>query len=135
MRTCLPTVPTPLLAWGEPFLDWIPTEFLFHLAVVTGAGFLLWIGVNWVERLRLRYYVNAQTPKALFRELCRAHGFSRADRNLLKLIADEAAPELRCRVFIDSQVIERFAVAHPDEADGCRFLARRLFSEGSKPPR
>jgi hypothetical protein len=132
MNICLQAAQSPMFAWGELLLDWIPTEFLFHLAVVTGAGFLLWIGVNWVERLRLRYYVNAQTPKALFRELCRAHGLSRTDRNLLKLIADEAAPELRCRVFIDSRVIEQFAAAHPDEADECRFLSRRLFSEGSK---
>ncbi len=123
---------TSILAWGDFLFDWIPTEFLFHLAVVTGAGFLLWIGVNWVERLRLRFYVNAQTPKALFRELCRAHALSRADRQLLKVIADEASPELRCRVFIDSRVIEQFAVVHPDDADECRFLARRLFSEGSK---
>jgi len=122
----------PILAWGEAYFDWIPTEFLFHLAVVTGAGFLLWVGVNWVERLRLRFYVNAQTPKALFRELCRAHGLSRADRQLLNLVADEASPELRCRVFIDSRVLGQFAAAHPDEADACRFLARRLFSEGSK---
>jgi len=121
-----------ILAWGEAFFDWIPTEFLFHLAVVTGAGSLLWISVNWVERLRLRYYVNAQTPKALFRELCRAHGLSRADRQLLNLVADEAAPQLRCRVFIDSRVIEQFAAAHPDTADECRFLARRLFNQGSK---
>ena len=123
---------SPVVAWGEFAFDWIPTEFLFHLAVVTGAGFLLWIGVNWVERLRLRFYVNAQTPKALFRELCRAHGLSRADRQLLNLVADEAAPELRCRVFIDTRVIEQFAAAHPDTADECRYLARRLFSEGSK---
>jgi hypothetical protein len=132
MSICLAAAQTPVLAWGEAFFDWIPTEFLFHLAVVTGAGFLLWIGVNWVERLRLRFYVNAQTPKALFRELCRAQGLSRADRQLLKLIADEGSPELRCRVFIDAQVIERYAAVHPDDADDCRFLARRLFSEGSK---
>src|SRR5262245_63799044 len=128
----LPAAQTPNFAWGELPFDWIPTEFLFHLAVVTGAGFLLWIGVNWVERLRLRYYVNAQTPEALFRELCRAHGLSRADRQLLNLVADGASPELRCRVFIDSRVIEQFAAAHPDTADECRYLARRLFSEGSK---
>jgi len=132
MITGLTAAQTPVLAWGEVFFDWIPTEFLFHLAVVTGAGFLLWINVNWVERLRLRFYVNAQTPRALFRELCRAHGLSRADRQLLNLVADEASPGLRCQVFVDSRVIKQFAAAHPDEADACRFLARRLFSEGSK---
>jgi hypothetical protein len=104
-------------------------EVLFHFVVVSGAAILLWLGVNWVDRLRLRRALNAQTPQALLRELCRAHRLSRADRQFVAQIAEESPAGQSCRVFIEPRIIDEYAGAHPAAAEQCRCLAKRLFGE------
>jgi hypothetical protein len=108
------------------------TEFLFHFAVITVSAILLWLGVNWVEHLRVQWFLNARTPKTLFRELCRAHGLSHADRRCLSQIAQPSSSDQCCRVFIDPRVIDDFARAHPAAANECRRLARQLFGESAR---
>ena len=104
-------------------------EVFFHLAVISGAALVLWLGVSWVDRLRLHWSLNSQTPKALFRELCRAHRLSRTDRQFLAAIAELSPAAECCRVFIDRRVLDDFAGANPAEFDHCRRLAGRLFGE------
>ena len=77
MTTWLAAAANPTLAAGNSLFAQIPAEFLFHLSVVSGAVILLWLGVNWVERLRVHWSLYAQTPADLFRELCQAHELER----------------------------------------------------------
>ncbi len=116
-------------AAGGYLLGMTTDEVFFHFAVVSGAAILLWLGVNWVDRLRLHWSRRAQTPEALLRELSRAHRLSRGDRQFLAQIVGEAASAGCCRVFIDPRVIDDYAGDHPAEAEQCRRLARRLFDE------
>jgi hypothetical protein len=116
---------TPVVAAGLP--RWISGELLFHLAVIAGAVVLVWLGITFVDRFRIRLRPGANTPQALFRELCRAHGLTRADRQLLTLISDESPPAQCCRIFIDVGLIEAYSLAHPALAAECRSLSQRLF--------
>jgi hypothetical protein len=116
-----------VLAVGNRLTRWLSGELPFHLAVIVGAVVLVWLGVTFVERFRIRWRLGAQTPHSLFRELCRAHSLTRADRRLLGLVSRAFPPEQCCRVFIDSRLIGGYASANPDSADECRSLSQRLF--------
>lgn len=121
------TVTTPLLAQEGTILEWILGAGLFHLAVVAGTACLLWLGLNWADRFRNRLVQNSQTPRSLFRELCLAHRLTRAQRQLLVQIVEQASPAQPCRVFIDRRVLEEFSARHPAEAEDCVGLIRSLF--------
>jgi hypothetical protein len=112
---------------------WLPATMNSNLST-SGAAILLWLGVNWVERKRVQWFLNARTPKTLFRELCRAHGLSHSDRRCLAQIAQPSTSDECCRVFIDPRVIDEFAEANPATANECRHLAQQLFGETSTSP-
>ena len=127
MTNLLLAAPSPVLALGNRLTKWLSGEFLFHLAVIAGAVILVWLGVTFVERFRFRLRFGVQTPQALFRELCRAHGLTRADRQLLGFVSHEVAPDQCCRVFIDARLIEAYCRSHPELTEECRSLSQRLF--------
>jgi hypothetical protein len=131
MSNWLPATTNPIPSAGLLF-GMAATEMLFHFAVISGAALLLWLGVNWVERLRVQWFLKARTPQTLFRELCGAHGLSHADRRCLAQIAQPSSSDECCRVFIDSRVIDEYSRANPATAEECRHLARRLFGESSR---
>jgi hypothetical protein len=116
-----------LIAAGDSLFDWDSGELLFHAAIVAAAIVLLWVGVTWGERWRIRRRLGARTPRALFHELCQAHELTRADRQLLATIAQPRSSEKCCQVFIDRRVIDEFTLSHPGDADECRYLSKRLF--------
>lgn len=103
------------------------TAWLFHLTVVAATVALLWLGVNWVDRFRLIRLRHAQTPQALFLELCRAHHLSRVERELLTVISETCTRDKCCMVFVDRQLIAQFGCAQPAHAEECQDLCRRLF--------
>lgn len=127
MTTSIGTTNLALLAVGSSMWDWLQGEVLFHVAVIGAAAMLLWWGINWAEQWRARRLLYARTPRALFRELCRAHGLSRADRQLLAAVLETVPSHQCCRVFVDRRIIDGFARMHPADADECRYLARVLF--------
>jgi hypothetical protein len=127
MTNLLLAARSPVLALSNRLTRWLSGELLFHLAVVAGAVFLVWLGVTFVERFRFRLRFGVQTPQALFRELCRAHALTRSDRQLLGLVSQDVAPDQCCRVFIDSRVIDAYSRSHPAVADECRSLSQRVF--------
>ena len=106
---------------------WIPQDFLFHLAVIGSALALLWLGIVLAERWRGFWLLKSQSPRALFRELCRAHALSRSQRQLLREISQQFPLEQCCQVFVDPQLLEDYARAQADHAEGTRKLRRLLF--------
>lgn len=100
---------------------------MIHLIVISGAALVLWLAVNGVERVRLHRRQYSQTPQALFAELCQAHGLSRTDRTLLVSISEAGGANSCCHVFLDPQVIRRFARNNPADAEDCSDLMHRLF--------
>lgn len=122
----------PLLAAGEFLTAWIPDRFLFHVGVIAAALLLLWLGVNWVERWRGHLLLSSQSPRTLFRELCRVHALTRTDRQRLAAITQTFSPEQSCRIFIDPRVLEEYARSNPAEAEESRYFLRRLFGSRSE---
>ena len=118
---------SPVIALSNRLTKWLSGELLFHLAVMAGAVLLVWLGVTFVERFRFRLRFGVPAPQGLFRELCRAHGLTRSDRQLLGLVCQDVAPDQCCRVFIDSRVIDAYSRSHPALAEECRSLSQRLF--------
>jgi hypothetical protein len=123
---------TPVLAAGNRLTKWLSGELLFHLAVIVGAVVLVWLGITFVERFRIRLRPGGQSPQGLFRELCRAHALTRAERQLLSLISDAVPPRQCCRVFIDGRIIDDYSRAHPALAEQCRRLSQTLFGESGR---
>jgi hypothetical protein len=116
-----------LLAIGGGGIDWDASTIAIHLTVMAVAGGLVWLAVSQILRLRSSWQRQAQSPVALFGELCRAHELTRPDRRLLADVAETVAASECCRVFIDAQILQQFARANPDDAEDCRTLSQRLF--------
>jgi hypothetical protein len=129
MTNLLLAASSPVFAVSNRLTRWLSGELLFHLAVIAGAVILVWLGVTFVERFRFRFRMRfgVPAPQSLFRELCRAHGLTRSDRQLLGLVCQDVAPDQCCRVFIDSRVIDTYSRSHPALADECRRLSKELF--------
>lgn len=107
--------------------SWDAKSIAFHLTVVSVAVVLVWLAITQITRLRTSWARHAQSPAALFAELCQVHKLTRSDRRLLA-IASEAVPQAECcRVFIEPTVLQQFSRENPDEADNCRALLRALF--------
>ena len=107
--------------------NWDAKSIAFHLTVITVAGGLAWLAVSQVTRLRTNWQRQAQSPSALFVELCQAHELTRSDRRLLAVVSETVAPSQCCRVFIDADILQQFARANPADAEDCRTLLQRLF--------
>jgi hypothetical protein len=116
-----------IMAYGNSWSDLDLQSIVFHTSVVAAAGFLLWLGVTTVGRMRESRSRYGRSPEALFLDLCRAHRLSRIDRQMLTVVAQTLPGEQCCRVFIDAQVLQHFAREHPADAEGCMDLVRRLF--------
>jgi len=117
----------PIVAYGEFWSGWDLQTILFHSSVVAVAGFLLWLGVTAVGRMRENRQRYGRSPQALFLDLCRVHKLSRIERQMLTVVSQSLPTERCCRVFVDAQILQHFAHAHPGDAEECSQLVRRLF--------
>ncbi|HEX6985808.1 MAG TPA: hypothetical protein VF170_10540 [Planctomycetaceae bacterium] len=91
------------------------------VAVIAVAAF--WAGIYFWD-LRRR---SAPAPKGpgLFGDLARVHRLSDADRELLRrATVGLSNPAV---AFVDPEVLDRYAFAHPADATGCDALRERLF--------
>lgn len=116
-----------LLAAGGGDFNLDGATIAFHLTVIAVAGGLVWLAVSQILRLRSSWQRQAQSPAALFTELCQAHELTRPHRRLLADVAETMPAADCCRVFIDADVLQQFARANPDDAEDCRWLSRLLF--------
>lgn len=73
---------------------------LLGVLVGAGVGFGGWIAI------RVRRNSSSDNSRALFRELCRAHELSRAERRLLSGLAMHLRLKAPCLLFIDSNLWE-----------------------------
>jgi len=117
----------PFEAVGRYLHAWNPGLELVHLAVISGAGVLIWAGVTWFEQARLQHQQNASTPRALFATLCRAHQLRRGDRRLLAQAVATAPAANRCDVFIDRRILQGLAQGGGPDAAAYGNLLHRLF--------
>jgi hypothetical protein len=101
------------------------TAVLFMVGLAIAA---FWAGLYfWDRRRRPAPAVNH--AMGLFAELCRVHGLSPAERNLLlKAAGDMRNPAI---AFVEPNVLSRFGRAHPTESPECDQLLERLFGGGS----
>ena len=116
-----------LFAIGGGGFEWDASTIAIHLTVMAVAGGLVWLAVSQILRLRSSWQRQAQSPVALFAELCQAHELTRSDRRLLADVSETVAAGECCRVFIDAKILQQFARANPDDAEDCRSLLQRLF--------
>jgi hypothetical protein len=132
MMPVVSTVFLPLASYRSYPMYWDMNSVMTHVGVVTIAGLLLWLAINrvgWLLKNRQRY---GQTHPALFTELCQAHVLTRASRALLTQISQTLPPNQCCRVFIDAQIIDKYAQTNPADAEDCFELARRLYGVQSR---
>lgn len=115
-----------LAAGGGDFNLDAPT-IAFHLTVIAVAGGLVWLAVSQILRLRSSWQRQAQSPAALFTELCQAHELTRSHRRLLADVSETVPAVDCCRVFLDAGILQQFARSNPDDAEDCRSLSRALF--------
>lgn len=101
-----------------------------YFLVATVAIVLLWLGLQWFNRWQRDQRLRAQTPRALFYELCRAHNLSRMERNLLAQAVADAPPAEMCLVFIDPRILGRLSIDNTPEADSYARLAKKLLGDG-----
>lgn len=91
-------------------------NLIFAVTVVVGVTTSVWLLSRW---LRIREERGFNNPRALFRELCQAHGLERTDRRLLKSLARAHRLDHPSRLFLEP---DRFDVsARP----GAETLAER----------
>jgi predicted ATPase len=107
------------------------TSIISALALVGGVIVLVWIAANWMRWNERR---RQHCPRALFKQLARAHGLSSAERNLLLRIACEQQPYNPAVLFVEPQ---RFATEQlsanlePDSAQIQRLHEKLFGSLGS----
>lgn len=95
-----------------------------------GAGcglLLLWGAIAAFDRGLKWYRANAQTPEALFHDLCEAHAIERQDRLVIEAAAALEPPVIGAMVFVEPARLERLAAEQPAWREGVARVARRLF--------
>jgi len=93
------------------------------LAAVIAGG---WIASR-LFKVRERRKTN--NPRTLFRELCRAHGLSSSERNLLLRLASQQAQYHPARIFVEPQLFDlnQLPPAAAGDVDEVKRLRERLF--------
>lgn len=117
----------PFEAVGRYLHSWNPGLDLVHLAVISGAGVLIWATVTWFEQARVQHQQNASTPRALFATLCRTHHLRRGDRRLLAQAVVHAPSANQCDIFVDPRILQNLAQGTGPDAAAYRDLLHRLF--------
>jgi len=95
---------------------------LLLAAVIVGG----WIASR-LFKVRERRKTNS--PRALFRELCRAHGLSSSERNLLLRLASRQAPYNPAGIFLEPQHfdLDHLPAAAAADVEEVKRLRERLF--------
>jgi len=127
MMTLLLGQANPFEAVGRYLHSWNPGLDLVHLAVISGAGVLIWATVTWFEQARVQHQQNASTPRALFATLCRAHHLRRSDRRLLSRAVATAPSANHCDIFVDPRILQNLARGSGPDAAAYGDLLHRLF--------
>ena len=78
-----------------------PSDLWYVLGGVLLIGLAVWALSRWAERSELRGGLNS--PRRLFRELCRAHGIDRPGRRLLTALARAHALEQPALLFVEPE--------------------------------
>ena len=103
------------------------------LVVVAAIGWSVWI---FLKRQKLQTGRSAVTNKSptptgptvsLFDQLADAHGLSHADADLLRDAAGDAVSTSVAEVFVNPELLSRFAETRPDSSSDCQRLIERLF--------
>jgi hypothetical protein len=109
---------------GSRFRDSAPRGDVTGLLGMIGSllllGFAVWSFTRWYSRRESR---PLNSPKVLFRELCRAHQLGHADRKLLREIADWHGMADPVQLFLEPQ---HFQSADMREALACEYEADQL---------
>jgi hypothetical protein len=117
------------------------TQYLFHhdstrdmifVGVVLVSLFALWGLLHVSQWITSAMNQAAQTPHALFLELCRSHRLSRADQKRLVQAAALVVPEDAARLFLHPELLRQAVVAAGNDPEYAR-LATRIHGSLGKP--
>jgi hypothetical protein len=98
---------------------------VFGLSVLAAVVIVLWVVSRWMKIREEQAY---NSPRALLRELCRAHGLDRRDRRLLKSLARRQQLEHPSLLFLEPDRFEAGAAsASAEERAKFERLRDRLF--------
>lgn len=100
-------------------------------ALLAVVGF--WVGLVYWDRIRHRLLKLGRQPNSLFQELCTAHRLNRGQRMLLMKAAHSGRIHCASVMFVDRQILEKFAAGESDDASRYRELLVRLFGERPLP--
>jgi hypothetical protein len=136
---------TWLLAAGNRRIDQMGHSFQPEEVLITPALFLILIGFllvvtivawnvgTWLHRRREQPY---NSPRRLFRELCRAHGLSSLERQLLYQIASWHRLPNPNQLFIERELFDATGLAEDvDRPELIESIRDLLFDESSEPER
>jgi hypothetical protein len=129
MEWCSAAAVTAQMEWFErfrvrPTSD--PRSVLAMCALLAAVIVGGWVASR-LFKVRERRRTNC--PRALFRELCRAHGLSSHDRNLLLRLASQQTPYNPAGIFLGPHLfdVDHLPPAAIGDAEAVKHLRDRLF--------
>jgi len=107
-------------------------SILAMLALLAIVVMGVWVASRWFQARERR---RSNCPRALFRELCRAHGLSSGDRNLLLRLASQQNPYNPAAIFLDPQCFEadQLPPAAVGDIENVKRLRELLFGSLARP--
>lgn len=107
-------------------IDFTPRDLVISLVMIAIVGGILWLLARLLYGKERRSY---NRPRALFRELCRAHGLDAASRRLLTDLARAQGVTQRAQLFLAPERFEaaRLGPKLAPRAREIQALSARLF--------
>ncbi len=101
------------------------------LAAGVGLTLAIVAGAWWYSRYTTRHRRPQNSPRALFRELCREHGLEQRDRRALSKLARDSRLRVRAQIFLSPHCFEeaRLPPAHTASGQRLRALGSAIFGE------
>jgi hypothetical protein len=102
------------------------SSILAAVALLGAVVLVAWLLARWFQALEQR---REHCPRALFRELARAHGLNSAERNLLLRLAAQQTSNNPAAIFVEPQHfdVSRLGAAFDGEAARVQALREKLF--------
>jgi hypothetical protein len=113
---------------------WISEDGWLIIAIIVGGVLAALLLAKWMARhdTTRRIY----SPRALFRQLCKAHNLDWSSRRLLKRIAQSHGLAHPARLFLEPQrfALESLAPELADRAEQIEYLREQLFGDLNDEP-